>query len=320
MGTGPAPELGRWMDDTNPCASTIFVSSRWLGTPVINYPPMMREEKYRRLCDRLRGLRSVAVAFSGGADSALVLKAALDALGPAHVVAVTGRSDSLAAAELEQARVLAQMLGAEHVILDTDEFADPHYTANPSNRCYYCKTTLYAHMDRLIAERGLAAVVSGTNADDLGDFRPGLAAAGEHRVVAPLAEAGLTKADVRELSRRLGLPTFDKPASPCLSSRVPYGEEVTPKKLRMIEAAEALLHEMGIRQCRVRHHAGDLARIEVEPLWLPTLAEPETAARIDADFRRIGYRCVTLDLGGFRSGGLNATVTVGMPAGAHTKG
>ncbi|MEK7757316.1 MAG: ATP-dependent sacrificial sulfur transferase LarE, partial [Planctomycetota bacterium] len=205
------------------------------------------DEKYAQLRQILRDLESVAVAFSTGVDSTLVLKVALDTLGPTKVVAVTGRSDSLARAEFDEAGSLAAVLGAEHVVLDTDEFDNPNYLSNPTNRCYFCKTTLYTHLERFIAERGLKAIVNGINADDLGDYRPGIEAAREHGVRCPAAEAGLTKADIRELSRRLGLPTFDKPASPCLSSRVQYGEHITPQKLRMIEAGEAFLHEMGIR-------------------------------------------------------------------------
>lgn len=272
--------------------------------------PTTLDEKDEHLRAILRELRSVAVAFSAGADSTLVLKIALDVLGPEHVVAVTGRSDSLANGEFEHARQLAESLGAEHVILETDEFENPNYLANPTNRCYFCKTTLYTHLDRFIAERGLNAVVNGINADDLGDFRPGIDAAREHAVRSPAAEAGLTKADVRELSRRLGLPTFDKPASPCLSSRVPYGETITPEKLRMIEAGEAFLRsEFGIRECRVRHHE-TIARIEVPPGVIPVLGEPDNAARLDAKFRSLGYRYVTIDLRGFRSGSMNEVIPV----------
>lgn len=269
------------------------------------------DTKYRRMQDILRELQSVAVAFSAGVDSTFVLKVAVDTLGSKHVVAVTGRSDSLARAEFEQSRELADAMGVEHVILDTDEFDNPSYTSNPENRCYFCKSTLYARLETFIAERGIKAIASGTNADDLGDFRPGLSAAHEHGVHSPVAQAGLTKRDVRELSRRLGLPTSDKPASPCLSSRVPYGEEVTPAKLRMIESAEAFLREeLGIRECRVRHH-GHLARIEVSPALISTLAEPATAARIDRHFRSLGYQYVSLDLRGFRSGSLNEVIAFG---------
>ena len=234
------------------------------------------DDKHEHMREILRGLKSVAVAFSAGVDSTLVLKVAVETLGPENVVAVTGRSDSLARAEFEQACELADVVGAEHVIIDTDEFKNPDYTANPNNRCYFCKTALYTHLERFIAQRGINAIVSGVNADDLGDYRPGLTAAHEHQVRAPAAEAGLTKSDIRELSKRLGLPTFGKPASPCLSSRVQYGEEITSEKLRMIEDAEAFLHsEMGIHECRVRHH-DKLARIEVPPEFIAVLTQPET--------------------------------------------
>ena len=287
----------------------------------------------------LRELESVAVAFSAGVDSTLVLKVALDVLGPENVVAVTGRSDSLARAEFDQAVELASAVGAVHVILDTDEFQNPNYTSNPSNRCYFCKTTLYDHMERFIRARGIAHIVNGINADDLGDFRPGIQAAKEHAVRAPAAEAGLTKADVRELSRCFGLPTFDKPASPCLSSRVPYGQAVTPEKLRMIEAAETFLHSLGIRECRVRHYqssepapnqyrdregAGldcevqsskfkvqkDEAHIEVPADLLPQVTSLEMAARIDEHLRTIGYDEITFDPKGFRSGSLNEAIAL----------
>jgi uncharacterized protein len=258
----------------------------------------------------LRDLGPVAVAFSGGVDSALVLKLALNVLGRSGAVAVTSDSASVPRAELDAARRLADELGAEHVVLATDEFEKPDYLANPANRCYFCKTTLYDHMVRFVADRGLAAIVNGVNADDLGDYRPGLKAAGEHAVRAPLAEAGLTKAEVRELSARFGLPTADKPASPCLSSRVPYGEAITVEKLRMIEAAEAFLHQMGVRDCRVRHH-DKLARIEVPTAEIPRLTEPATAARIDAHFRSLGYAYVSIDLRGLRSGSLNEVIAFG---------
>lgn len=260
--------------------------------------------------DIVRRLGRVAVAYSGGVDSAFVLKVCVDTLGASNVLAVTGRSPSLAAAELVAARDLAATLGAVHVEVDTDEFNDPNYISNPTNRCYYCKTELYTRMAPLLVERGMTAVVNGTNADDLADYRPGLAAAGEHAVRSPCAEAGLTKSDIRALSARWGLPTHDKPASPCLSSRVQYGETITPDKLRMIERAEALLRELGFRQCRVRHH-DKLARIEVPAGEIERLAEKTIRERIDAAFRELGYQYVTLDLRGFRSGSMNEVIAFG---------
>lgn len=265
-------------------------------------------QEFQRLCDRvserIAPLGSVAVAFSAGVDSTLVLAVARRVLGKGNVVAVTGRSASVPTDDLAEAPRLAVQLDVEHVFLDTDEFTRSDYLSNPTNRCYFCKDTLYTHMRRFAEERGLAAIVNGINIDDLGEHRPGILAAREHGVLAPLAEAGLTKADVRALSRALGLPTFDKPAAPCLSSRVPYGINITPDKLRMIEAAEKFLHDLGIRECRVRHHEG-MARIEVDPAHFGLLTEPTTACRIDEHFRTLGYQFVTLDLRGFRSGSLN---------------
>jgi uncharacterized protein len=273
---------------------------------------------WRRLEEILRECGRVAVAFSGGADSALLLRAAADTLGRENVLAITGVSGSLAGEELAAAAALARGMGVEHIPVETREFEDPRYLSNPADRCYYCKTELYTRMAGLLATRpGRWVVVNGTNADDLGDFRPGLSAAAEHAVRAPLAEAGLTKADVRALSARIGLPTHDKPAAPCLSSRVPYGEAITPEKLRMIERAEAVLHGMGVRECRVRHH-DRLARIEVPADWISRLAQPEARAKLDAAFREIGYHYVALDLRGFRSGSLNEVIAFGtrQPAGA----
>lgn len=273
---------------------------------------MTLDQKLEHMQASLRDLKSVAVAFSAGVDSTLVLKVALDTLGPENVVAVTAKSDSLASAEFDHACKLAEELGARHAILTTDEFDNPDYISNPTNRCYFCKTALYTHLDQFIADQGINAIVNGTNADDLGDYRPGLQAAHEHNVHAPAAEAGMSKADVRELSRRLGLPNFDKPASPCLSSRVPYGESITPEKLRMIESAEAFLrNEMGVRECRVRHHQG-LARIEVPVESIVILAQPENAARLQRHLKSLGYQYVTLDLAGFRSGSMNEVITIGL--------
>ncbi|RIK66769.1 MAG: ATP-dependent sacrificial sulfur transferase LarE [Planctomycetota bacterium] len=267
--------------------------------------------RLQKMRDILRSLKRVAVAFSGGVDSTFVLRVAVDTLGRENVLAVTGRSASVASGEFDDAVRLAATIGAEHVILDTHEFEDANYLANPANRCYYCKTELYSRMAPLVAARGFRAIVNGTNANDLGDYRPGLTAAKEHNVRAPAAEVGLTKADIRALSAQMGLPTHDKPAAPCLSSRVQYGEAITPEKLRMIERAETVLRDLGFRECRVRHH-DKLARIEVPAADIERLASEDVRARIDEAFREIGYQYITLDLRGFRSGSMNEVIAFGV--------
>jgi uncharacterized protein len=268
---------------------------------------MSLAEKRDRLLTLVRSYGSCAVAFSGGVDSAVVAKAAHVALGK-KAVAVTGVSASLAEGELEQARHMAELIGIRHEVLQTQEFADPNYTANPANRCYFCKTELYDQMQPLAARLGLAVIVNGANLDDAGDWRPGMKAAGEHEVCSPLAECGFTKDEVRALAAQWELPVWAKPASPCLSSRVAYGEEVTPQRLAMIDRAEQLLRSLGLREIRARYHRGDLVRLEVPSEAIHRLAAPEIRQRLTEELRRLGFKYVTLDLEGFRSGSQNAVL------------
>jgi uncharacterized protein len=251
----------------------------------------------------LQGLGSALVAFSGGADSALVLALAKEALG-ARAVALTGTSASLPAEELAAARAFAEKLGVRHEVIETRELADPDYARNPVDRCYYCKRTLYTQCAEVAQSLGLAHVVDGFNADDARDYRPGRRAAVEGAVVSPLAEAGLDKAMVRAAARALGLQVWDKPASPCLSSRLPYGTAVTPERLAQVGAAEAELRRLGFRELRVRHH-GDVARVELTEEGLARLADSGLRAQVDAALKAVGYLFVAVDLEPFRSGRLN---------------
>ncbi len=261
-----------------------------------------------RLLERIGGYASCAVALSAGVDSAVVAKAAQLALGD-QAVAVTGSSASLAQGELEQAVELARLIGIRHEIILTDELANREYTQNAPDRCFHCKTELYTEMEQVAQRLGLAVLVNGANADDLGDYRPGMIAAGEHSVASPLAECGITKDQVRQLAAAWGLPVWDKPATPCLSSRIAYGEEVTPERLAMIDAAERYLREeFGLREVRVRYHRGELARIEGPAEAIPRLCAGGSNARLVEHFRGLGFRFITVDLEGFRSGSLNELV------------
>jgi len=256
----------------------------------------------------LASYESCAVAFSGGVDSAVVAKAAHLALGDAAVL-VTGSSAAMAEGELEAARALAEWIGVRHVVVPTHEFENPDYLANAPDRCYHCKSELYTQLDGVAERLGVKVVVNGANADDLGDYRPGMRAAGEHQVRSPLAECGFTKQEVRDLAAAWELPVAEKPATPCLSSRVAYGEQVTPERLAMIDRAEQLLRSLGIRELRVRYHAGDMARIEVPLEALERLCEPETRTLVVDELQRLGFKFITLDLAGFRSGGLNRLIS-----------
>ncbi len=259
------------------------------------------------LLETLRGYGRLAVAYSGGVDSAVVAKAAQVALGDS-AIAVTAVSESLAQGELEEATELAKKIGIAHRIIRTEEFADPNYLRNNSDRCYFCKSELYGRLEDMKDKLGVETIASGANLDDQGDHRPGMKAAAEHGVRHPLQESGLTKDHVRQLAKAWDLPTWDKPATPCLSSRIAYGEDVTPEKVRMIDAAEGWLRRQGLRLLRVRYHKGDLARIEVPVEELPRLASLEVRNALIPAFRELGFKFVTLDLEGFRSGSLNTLI------------
>ncbi|BBL78533.1 7-cyano-7-deazaguanine synthase [Rubrobacter xylanophilus] len=248
---------------------------------------------------------SALVAFSGGVDSSLALAVAVRALSRERVLAVTSCNETYLPSELEKAREFAASLGVKHEVVETRELDDPNYASNPTNRCYFCKSTLYTELGRMARERGYGCVVDGANADDEGDWRPGRKAARELGVLSPLAEAGVGKDEVRRLARHLGLPTWDKPALACLSSRFPYGQRITPEKLSQVARSEEFLRSRGFRQVRVRHH-GEVARLEVAE------EEMERAFRmreeISSALREAGFAYVALDLSGYRSGSLNATL------------
>ncbi|MEE9258734.1 MAG: ATP-dependent sacrificial sulfur transferase LarE [Nitrospinaceae bacterium] len=260
-------------------------------------------EKSEKLKSMIRELGSALVAFSGGVDSALVLAVAREALGD-KALAVTARSESLPQRELNAAGELARELGAEHLVIETEETLSPDYLKNPVNRCYHCKSELYSKLSKLAEEKNLSYVLNGVNRDDLGDHRPGIDAAHEAGVLSPLAETGFTKQDVRDLARQMGLPNWEKPAMACLSSRVPYGEPITAEKLSMIERAEDLLLSLGFTQLRVRHH-GEVARIELPREDIPKFFTGSIPDTVETRFKKIGFRFVTVDIEGFRSGRMN---------------
>jgi uncharacterized protein len=272
--------------------------------PILTAVSDSARAKHAQLGEILRKLDSVVVAFSGGVDSAFLGLAARQALGPGAAVLVTADSESYPEGELDEARRLAAQIGLPHRVVATRELDNPDYAANPPNRCFFCKEELFERLEPLRTELGMRHLVYGATVDDLGDHRPGMASARARGVRAPLIDAGLGKAEIRELSRSFGLPTWDKPAMACLSSRFPYGTPITVEKLRQVDRAEAFLRSLGFRELRVRHH-GDLARLELGRAELPRLWEEGRAEAIARRLRELGFVHVTVDLLGYRSGSLN---------------
>lgn len=275
----------------------------------MNKLPDEISQKCDRLLDLLRSYGSCVVAFSGGLDSAVLAKAAQLALGD-RAVAATGVSESLAAGELDEARKVARQIGIRHEVIETGELTIAAYRENTANRCYHCKTELFTQVEELARRFDAAVVVDGSNRDDHGEHRPGIRAAKDKKVRSPLAECGLTKAELRCLAECWEIPIWDKPATPCLSSRIAYGEQVTAERLAMIDRAERFLRERGFQPLRVRYHRGDVARIEVAPAALPRFADEAFRLEVVEHLKSVGFKYVSLDLEGFRSGSLNAVLPI----------
>ena len=274
------------------------------ATPPLNELELRRKEQ--ALLQILKDMGQVLIAYSGGTDSAYLAWAAVQALGD-KAVAITADSASIPASHKRDAEEFARQFQIRHEYIETFEFENPEYIKNDKNRCFHCKDELFSRLDKVCAERGVAHVVYGVNVDDLGDWRPGQGAAAAHNVKAPLVEAGLRKAEIRELSRLAGLPTWDRPAAACLSSRIPYGTEVTKERIKTVEDGEEAMKALGFRQFRTRFH-GDLVRIEVAVEELPNALQPAMAAKFVEIFKPLGFHYVTLDLQGYRQGSLNEAI------------
>jgi uncharacterized protein len=288
-----------------------------MATPAQPNKPLLTDDQVARLCEasgekleqlraRMRGYGSALVAFSGGVDSTFVLRLAVEQLGE-RAVAMTALSASMSEDEVAEAKALATQLGARHLTVESKELDDPRYAANPTNRCYFCKNELFTLTEMTRVAEGLAVVLDGFNADDKKDHRPGHQAAREHRVVSPLADAGLTKNEIRAWSQRLGLPTWDKPQLACLASRLPYGTQVTVERLQQVGAAERALKALGFRVFRVRYHQ-EVARLEVAADELPRLFDATVRAEVDRAIKAAGFTFVAVDLEPFRTGRMNDTL------------
>jgi len=267
------------------------------------------KNKYEKLQSILREMGSVTIGYSGGVDSTMLLKVAVDVLG-SKVVAMIGRSETYPTREFEEAVAHAEAMGARYMVVTTEETDVVKFKENPPDRCYFCKTELFGKLESIAQKEGLVWIADGTITDDVGDFRPGMRAKAERNVRSPLLEAGLSKAEVREISRHLNLPTWDKPAFACLSSRFPYGMKITKENLTKIDHAETLLRDLGFRFVRVRFHDDRTARIEVGTQEIPRLLDGELRGRIVTHMKQLGFTYITLDLQGYRTGSMNEVLTV----------